>query len=320
MRRKIILILAFFAATAWAGEGFFGPEAELCRLAAPAPMLDGDLSDTCWQQAEVITGFVPYLAKDAPDPSEGRFAYDKDWLYFALTARTRQPGKLTATFGDGERVYRDDAIEVFLDVTHSHRQFWQVCFNAAGKALVIDPATKESGPGDWVKAAARIGQDAWFVEAAMAWKGFGLDGPPRRGIGIAFNRDHVESGPRAFSAWPPDLAKAQSLRRAELYPHLVLVGPAQQTEAVSRLSQQVSNLRERLALISKSAGAEAAAQQFLAKTGADLDGLERAVKAMKIEDLADASRLEERLRALTAELTEKYWEARFSRFFGPPGE
>src|SRR5947209_12659975 len=78
------------------------------RFAAP-PVIDGDLSDPCWQQAAKADRFTDeLLGTPAPDQTVTSLGYDDKDLYVAFHAFDRQPAAIVArqtkrgVFPDGD--------------------------------------------------------------------------------------------------------------------------------------------------------------------------------------------------------------------------
>ena len=138
--------------------------AAACRLAAEpvltateaaAPKIDGDLSDPCWQQAEVATSFTLLgKAEAATQRTEARVVYTPKALYFAFDCAEDQPDEIatTVTEHDGD-VYKDDCVEVFLAPNEDPAQYYHFVVNADG--VWLDERRQERHWDSRAKAAAR---------------------------------------------------------------------------------------------------------------------------------------------------------------------
>jgi hypothetical protein len=164
------------------------------RLAAP-PVIDGDLSDSCWEGAARADRFTDELfGTPVPDQTLAFVGYDDKHIYVAFHAHDRQPGSIVARETKrGTRFRGEDTVSFSLDLFRTHkfvdRSFFIV--NALGTQyaqLSGGRGSKLEWEGAW-QAAAKIGEDGWTAEMAIPWAI--LNYPPARGpvtCGINFNR------------------------------------------------------------------------------------------------------------------------------------
>ena len=145
------------------------------------PRLDGDLQDACWQKAVKISNFVLTAGQHgqpAKYPTTAYLLYDDTHLYVAF--RCTEPDidnlKITSKMTDDDDILYDDRVEVFLDVNHDHRsyyelavnpdgvQFDQSCFNRlhGSKTCDMNPAWN-----CFWRAKTRIGEKEWTAEIAI---------------------------------------------------------------------------------------------------------------------------------------------------------
>lgn len=157
--------------------------------ASAAPQIDGDLSDACWSQAREIPGFQ-LTAGDRSRPAQfkttARLLFDDQHLYVAFECEEPDPAglKSTATLHDDPRMEYDDRVEVFLDVNHDHRHYWELAVNPAG--VQFDQAAFYRLHGSrtcdffpeqnlfW-RARTKIGADRWTAEIAIDLTSLGLE-------------------------------------------------------------------------------------------------------------------------------------------------
>jgi hypothetical protein len=155
---------------------------------ATAPVLDGDLSDGCWQQARVIEGFQLTAGDRNHSPqyaTSARMLFDDSHLYVAFECLEPDIAglKAGAKLHDDPDMEYDDRVEVFLDPGHDHRHYWELAVNPAGTQF--DQAAFHRLPGSrtcdffpeqnlpW-RARTKIGTDRWTVEIAIDVTTLGL--------------------------------------------------------------------------------------------------------------------------------------------------
>ena len=107
------------------------------RVEAP-PVIDGDLADPIWQQAEVIADLVQKIPEQGAQPSEKtevRVLYDDDALYVSFYAYESDPSARTRTmlrYRSDSIWLLDDIVRFSLDTFHDHRRGYVFGFNALG--------------------------------------------------------------------------------------------------------------------------------------------------------------------------------------------
>jgi hypothetical protein len=153
-----------------------------------APVLDGDLNEACWQNARKIDDFT-LTAGDREKPVQfkttARLLFDDTHLYVAFECMEPDPRglKATATLHDDPDMEYDDRVEVFLDVDHDHRHYWELAVNPKG--VQFDQAAFYRLHGSrtcdffpeknlfW-RAKTKVGTDRWVVEIAIDVTSLGL--------------------------------------------------------------------------------------------------------------------------------------------------
>ncbi len=139
------------------------------------PVIDGDLSDACWNDASYTED--PYwgmynLPGDAKAATHVWCAYDDEHLYVAFRCMTPRPDDLVdkVVKHDGP-AWRDDSAEIFFNPSHDHQEYYE--YIVTPKEVVFDSKWFREGGvyqtdwhyfGDWKVA---IEEDAWTVEIAL---------------------------------------------------------------------------------------------------------------------------------------------------------
>ncbi len=150
-----------------------------CQAATSRPHLDGVLDDAVWQQTQAVPLRSP-LGDDAAWPAVVRIAYDREFLYAAVTAR-KAPGFRYATAAGPRRrdaeLATHDRVAIFLDLDRDY---------ATSYCLAIDHRgfTRESCWGDtswnptWF-VAAKSSDDSWTAEIAIPMDELTGDAPEK---------------------------------------------------------------------------------------------------------------------------------------------
>ena len=95
MMRRIVALLLLLAS----GSIALGAEETRKPITVPragsAPVIDGKLTDTCWESAALIEGFSVAGNTDAPPKgTEARICFDEKAIYLAVFAAEPEVGKL----------------------------------------------------------------------------------------------------------------------------------------------------------------------------------------------------------------------------------
>ncbi len=120
------------------------------RVSEP-PVIDGDLSDRCWDDAAYIGDAYWRMynkPRDAKMATHVWCAYDDENLYVAFRCETPSVKKLLADIParDGY-VWRDDSAEIFMDFGHDHDTYYE--YNINPKGVVFDGKWFNDG-GQWL--------------------------------------------------------------------------------------------------------------------------------------------------------------------------
>ena len=141
------------------------------------PVIDGDLTDTVWQDADIATDF--YRAKEgethpAELDTEVRVLYDENTLY--IGARCEEPDmkslRETMTRRDSP-VWQNDCIEVMLDTYHDQRNCYIFAINTLGtqadERVGNESAFDMSWDAKW-EAKVKKHADHWTAEVAIPFR------------------------------------------------------------------------------------------------------------------------------------------------------
>ncbi|MBK7975535.1 MAG: hypothetical protein IPK07_20370 [Deltaproteobacteria bacterium] len=172
-----------------------------------APSIDGSLDDDAWRRLTPLAAFLPL--PDAPEPPARAtlawLAHDAERLYVAFRCADPDPGALRAAARsrDGDRIWDDDEVEVFLAPSREPRAgasgdapFFQVIVSAAGAIYDREHGGRglEWNAASLVSAVARDG-DAWSAEVAIPFASLGRTAPLPGERWRANLARHVSAGP-----------------------------------------------------------------------------------------------------------------------------
>ena len=173
-----------------------------------APTIDGKLDDAVWQRGEAFAAF------QRPDGQPGnadlattaRFAWDADNLYVAVT--TKDSDLRNAHTANDATLWEGDVVELFLELPGQGGKYVELQWSPNGSrfdARFTAPRTPE-----WPEAAkfesgmkhavhldgdvnqGDSGDRGFVVEAAVPWKGLGLDAAPAPGTRTLANMYRID--------------------------------------------------------------------------------------------------------------------------------
>ena len=169
------------------------------------PVIDGNLNDSCWENAPRVTGFVDkFFDKVAADQTIAYIVYDDENIYVAFRCFESQPDKIVAneTKRDGS-FWNDDYVAFTIDPFHAHQFDYRSFFvvNPIGtqfSQISGGRASKTEWKGDW-KATVSRSPEGWTVEMAIPFvvMNFPSTGKPVT-IGINFDRKQQHTNINSF--------------------------------------------------------------------------------------------------------------------------
>ncbi|MBU0769754.1 MAG: carbohydrate-binding family 9-like protein [Proteobacteria bacterium] len=179
------------------------PSVVIGAIAAP-PKLDGEKSEGEWDEAVSITGFKELPgSKFSSHQPKLKIAAGEENLYFYF--ETPLYGKkLKADLGQGDGLWNDDSIEIFLAPIPGTKDFFQIIINSKG--FVFDqhdvPGKALSENQQWncegLKIGSKTEKDTWTVEVAIPYSALG-ETKPQRGKKWLFNFCESRHGVGIFS-------------------------------------------------------------------------------------------------------------------------
>jgi hypothetical protein len=97
-------------------------------------LVDGDLQDSAWIRAALLTGFSQYAPGDgipAVDSTRVLVWYSSSAIYFGIQA-FEQHGRATATLADRDQIFGDDNVQILLGTFHDRKQALMFAVNPLG--------------------------------------------------------------------------------------------------------------------------------------------------------------------------------------------
>ena len=142
----------------------------ISKINAPV-VVDGDLSDAAWKNAQRIDSFVEYFRGDnvaPPVKTIGYLAYDEQAVYVAFVAHDPSPGEIRAPLVDRDKVLADqDYVSILIDTQNDRRAGIAFRVNPRGvqtDSIVSDTSDEDFSPDLFYQAAARRTPDGWAAE------------------------------------------------------------------------------------------------------------------------------------------------------------
>src|SRR5437868_1744711 len=183
-----LLLLSLLSAGTLSGQSQTPVTPQALRIANAvrvdhSPRMDGTIDDPLWRLAEPITNFAqrePYEGQPPTERTEVRVLYTKGEIYFGISCRDSEPGKVVATqLRRDVSQELDDYFEIVIDSSHNRRNAYVFQFNPLGTqrdALITDEQRTNTSLGD-----GDSGWDGvWTSEARKTQSGWTLT------VGIAF--------------------------------------------------------------------------------------------------------------------------------------
>ncbi len=190
------------------------------------PTVDGDLSDTVWQVAEVIDRLIqqePDAGAPSSENTEVRIIYDSTALYIAAYCHDSDPSGIVRNilrFRDDPVWTKDDVIRFVFDTFHDHRRGYVFSINALGtkQDSQIDNNVWNSSWDEVWDVRTRLQDDGWTLEARIPFRILRF---PTGGDGVwGFNIERIIKRKNESSHWAP-IPPGFFLSREENYGHLV---------------------------------------------------------------------------------------------------
>ncbi|MFH1616940.1 MAG: sugar-binding protein [Planctomycetota bacterium] len=184
------------------------PTLKFTRTGTP-PVIDADLSDTCWKRSVAFGAFVNINGTWSREQTEGFLAYDDAYLYVAARCHESQVNSMTPDnkSHDDPKMALGDCLEIYFDVDHGHNAFYHLMINQLGNIYEASCDTKETVRDiSWnpdCKVATTVGRNEWMVELAIPFASLSITSPmPGTTWGFNLNRErHRSNSSNEYGSW-----------------------------------------------------------------------------------------------------------------------
>ena len=191
-------------------------------LIEQAPIIDGDLSDICWEGLTSASGFTQKTPKEGQPSIEStavKVCYDREYLYFAFYCQAKQPGKITSRLIPREDGNYGDIVIILLDTYNDKRGAYKLFINPKGiqgdAYLSEDGANSDlSWNGVW-SSTVKTDTDGWTAELAVPFKNLRFSAGENQTWGINFGR---------YIACHNEVSYWQPVTKQEGYPRISKCG------------------------------------------------------------------------------------------------
>jgi len=297
---------------------------ECMRMTTP-PVIDGKLTDACWQEASKSSQFVRVIKGPATiQQTEFQVVYDDAWLYLGVICLEPNPKAIQAIVRsrDVSSVMGDDAVEMFFRPDRNAPDYYQLSANSLGTRY-DGKAFDASWNAEW-QAVGSVGEDAWYLECAISFDSFGHFGVPGTVWGFNVNRDRAAGGDTEWSGWSDTMG---GFHAPERFGQLVFGGEAGGVDRAmiiecARYAKESIRLeravRDGLRLISES-GLEALDAKDRGEVQPALDAAEKSLEQLRALlaqstalDLEDWRRVTGGLREAADDIGEITWVIKFA--------
>lgn len=208
------------------------------------PKIDGKLDEPCWTDRRAIT-FVRYWSeKQLTEDTRAWIAYDDSALYAAFHCPYPKGATLLAkaTEHDG-RIWKDDSIEIYLDVNHDHETSFHLAVNCM--AVIMDLEGKDLSWESGARAAATRGEDHWAVEVAIPYDNLRITPYTGSVWGMNLGRnDRINA--ETCTASPGTYGNVDRFRHLRLEPNLWRFARKWSRDRLTELESDITTEQERI--------------------------------------------------------------------------
>ncbi len=206
----------------------YSPVARAVRVPnGEAPVIDGNLSDPAWANAEIIDEFYqvdPNAGQLATQPTVARIMYDDENLYVGIYAYDSEPDRIVATVQARDaNVDVDDGVRIYIDPELTRRNAYYFEMNALGArvdALIQNNNTFLSTWNTIWEGRAQRQPNGFSVEMAIPFRDLSFD-PSSPNWGLEIQRRVRRTGERIRwtnitpSAYYADVSRSGTLTGIE---------------------------------------------------------------------------------------------------------
>lgn len=174
-----------------------------------APVIDGDLDDEVWAGAVTVSDFTkPSSREPVAKKVISRICFDREALYVAFTCVEPHPERMRTRQPDGEQVWLDDCVEVWIRTTNNLYEFDQFIVNSVGRKETL--RRRQERPSQAKPrlpeclAACKVDKSEWRAEIRIPFRTLDIQRPePGEMVQLKLGREDRAGDGTALSTWPP---------------------------------------------------------------------------------------------------------------------
>lgn len=188
-------------------------------------LIDGRLNEKVWKKALFLNNFYLLNKKTKPTQDTGVYIfYTNDGIYFGFKCFEEKIDLLSSFFKkDGGPIWTEDCVEIFLDVNHTHKKYFQFITNITslktGYYFLTPKGFSFSVHKGWL-AKANKEKGYWISEIKIPFSLLGIRSSYINGsiLGINITRQRYVSSPELSSIIPLE----NSFHQPEKFCHFYL--------------------------------------------------------------------------------------------------
>ena len=212
MRTLAIVVAVFFTLSIQAAQPL--PELKVPKLTGEPPKIDGSLDDAAWKQAAEAKDFKLTEGEAPKGKCRLLMLQDDKNLYIAVecfeTEKDLKALKADVMQHDGEMIWEDDEVELFIDPTGKRDwPYYQIIVNSKGTTWDAVMTSQTEPDLAWepkYESKVKIGKESWCLEMALPFACFNRT--EKSVAEWAFNALHVRSAASETIYWSPVMGES----------------------------------------------------------------------------------------------------------------
>ena len=170
-----------------------------------APVIDGKLSDDCWQKCKIFNinkPFRPLLKSQKMADTKVKITFDPKYLYIAFKCKHPVPSCINRD--KGGKINTEDRIEIFCDPGTAGKEYYHFTLSSNNNKYqqMVSNGNKSRGWACPWESAAFYTEDGWEAEVAIPMKIFATGGD-LKSFKANFARSAFIDGKPLYASWMP---------------------------------------------------------------------------------------------------------------------
>ncbi len=167
-----------------------------------APVIDGRLTDACWQGLEQTRPLTCIGGAPAPIVTTGMACWDTQNLYIAITCGEPLMDAVNRRKTEGLMEPFHESVEIFIDADHDRFTYVQFRVDLSGNRDTHEGYGLNATMDDRWSGAVAQDKDQWTVEAAIPWNLVTKSRPDEKTVwGLNLNRTRSIGSEGAWTCW-----------------------------------------------------------------------------------------------------------------------